>query len=152
MKEEKPDILEMLIRHELTIKQLYEKFAVMFPIRQEFWKSLAEDEQKHSDWLGGLRSEKAIENMSSYNRLKPQAIKTSIGYVERQIAKAQEGRFSLLEAFSIAKDLESALLENHLSRISNSFPAEIKSVLMELAVETERHRRAVVEALAGEIQ
>jgi hypothetical protein len=57
MGKDEPDVLELLIRHELVIKQLYEIFASMSENRREFWQSLAVDEQKHADWLGTLRSE-----------------------------------------------------------------------------------------------
>ena len=80
MREDEPDVLEMLIRHELAIKQLYEIFAAMFTNRQDFWQSLAGDEQKHADWLGRLRSESITDKRLLYDsRLKPQAIKSSIG-------------------------------------------------------------------------
>jgi hypothetical protein len=36
MKGDEPDILEMLIKHELAIKQLYEKFVSMFINRKDF--------------------------------------------------------------------------------------------------------------------
>jgi hypothetical protein len=41
---DEPDVLELLIRHELVIKQLYEIFASMSENRREFWQSLAVDE------------------------------------------------------------------------------------------------------------
>ncbi len=151
MKEDEPDVLEMLIRHELAIKHLYEVFAAMFKNRQEFWQSLAGDEQRHANRLGALRSESTLDKWLLHNsRFKPNAIKSSIGYVERQVVRAQEGKFSLLQALSIARDLESALLEKQFSNLSNSTSERIRSIFMDLAAETERHRKAVVEAIDTE--
>jgi hypothetical protein len=48
--------------------------------------------------------------LSQSSRIKPQAIKSSIGYVESQIVRAQKDSLSLVQALSIAKDLENALL------------------------------------------
>jgi rubrerythrin len=151
MKGKEPDILEMLMRHELALKQLYELFAAMFPNRQDFWQHIAEDEQRHSNWLETLRSEETLEDWYlSDSQLRPQAIQSSISYVEVQIARAREGNFSLLEALSVSKDLESAMLERQFAKISNLVHEKIRSVLLDLAAETERHRRAIVEALDAE--
>ena len=151
MKEVEPDVLEMLIGHELAIKQLYEVFAAKFKNRQEFWQSLARDEQGHADKLASLRSESTMNNWLLHeSRLRPNAIKSSIGYVERQVARAREGNFSLLQALSIARDLESALLENHFSKLSDSTSEKIRSILTDLAADTERHRKVVVEAIDTE--
>jgi hypothetical protein len=84
------------------------------------------------------------------SRLKLQAIKSSIGYVESQIVGAHEGRFSLVQALSIARDLENALLEKHFSRVHAMVPDEVGSMLMDLAADTERHRNEITEALNRE--
>ncbi len=81
---------------------------------------------------------------------KHQAIKTSIGYVEKQISRAREGEFSLLQALSIARDLGSALLERQFCRPRDWAPKEIRLVLMDLAAETGGHRKALVEAIDAE--
>ncbi len=148
MKEDELDVLEMLIRHELAIKQLYEIFAATFANRRDFWQSLASDEQRHADWLGALRSKPAIDKrLLQDSQIRPQAIKLSIGYVESQIVRAQEGKFSLLQALSVARDLESALLEKHFPKLSGSVGKETESILTDLAAETERHRKAVLDLL-----
>jgi len=151
MKGGEPDILEMLIKHELAIKQLYEEFAAMFTNRKDFWQRLAEDEQRHADTLEMLRSEPSINTLLLHeSQIKPQAIALSIGYVESQTERAQKGNFNLLQALSIAKDLETALLEKQFSKLSDFASKEMRAILVNLAAETERHRNAVVEALDAE--
>ncbi len=148
MAKDEPDVLELLIRHELVIKRLYDIFAGMFADRRDFWESLAGDEQKHADWLGTLRSDSTIDKwLSQRGRIKPQALKSSIGYVENQIMRAQKGSLSVLQALSIAQDLESALLEKQFFELSGSVSKEITSVLTDVATETERHRKTIVEAI-----
>ncbi|MDY6895434.1 MAG: hypothetical protein SVO01_08495 [Thermotogota bacterium] len=151
MREEEPDVIGMLIRHELVIKELYEIFATMYKNHESFWQNLAADEQKHADWLAELRSDPITDKWFKYSsQLKPQAIKTSIGFVEQQIAKAKEGNLSLLQALSIARDLESALLERQFSKLKDSVPKEIRPIIMSLANETERHRKIVIELFVYE--
>jgi hypothetical protein len=123
----------------------------MFKSPEGFWQNLAEDEQRHADWLVGLRSNSITEKLLLCDsRLKFQAINTSIGYVENQIARAKEENLSLLQALSIAKYLESALLEKQFFKIQESTPKEIRSVMVSLTDETEKHLNTVVELLASE--
>jgi hypothetical protein len=148
MKEKEGDVLDLLIKHELAIEQLYKVFSARFPARRDFWQRLAGEEQRHADCLGTLRSESTSTSGLLYDsRLRLQAIKSSIGYVESQTVGAQEGRFSLVQALSIARDLENALLEKHFSSVRAMVSDEVGSILMDLAVETERHRNEITEAL-----
>jgi hypothetical protein len=151
MREHELDVLEMLIRHELALKELYEIFALVLKNHEGFWQKLATDEQKHADWLLELRSNPVTGKWLLYDtQLKPQAIKMSTGYVESQIARAKEGKLSSLQALAIARDLESALLERQFSKLKDSAPREIRSVLMSLTDETERHLKTVLEVFASE--
>ena len=151
MREDKPDVLEMLIKHELAIKELYTIFASMFKNHEGFWRNLAADEQRHADWLAELRSHSVTSACLLHHcQLRPQGIKSSIGYVEREITRAKEGHFDLLQALSVSGDLESALLERQFSKLKDSTPEVISSVLTRLVEETERHRKTVMEALAAE--
>lgn len=144
-------IIELLIRHELAIKALYELFASLFPERRNLWEDLAKDEQRHADWLGVLRAGKGLDAWLSENiQLKPQAVKASIKYVESQAQRAQGKQLNMIQALAIARDLESALIEKQFSRIGVSVPEEARSVLMNLAAETERHRKIVTEFLNSE--
>jgi succinylglutamate desuccinylase len=79
--------------------------------------------------------------------LRPQAIKASIRYVESQLTRAKEGKFNLLQALSLARDLENAVLERVFSRLTVLAPKEIRPVLMDVTAETERHRKTIIEAL-----
>ncbi len=73
MSQGEPEVLEMLIRHELAVKELYDIFAMKFTNRQDFWQSLAADERKHAGWLEAFRSKPAIIRLLHDTQLKPQA-------------------------------------------------------------------------------
>jgi hypothetical protein len=101
--------------------------------------------------LGMLRAESNIDKLLIHEgKIRPQAIKLAINYVEGQRERAQKYNITMLQALSIAKDLESALLEKQFSRLSDFTSKDMKVILMNLAVETERHRDAIVEALNAE--
>lgn len=146
-----PDVLELLIDHELSIKRLYEAFVAAFNDLRGFWQTLAGDEQGHADRLEKLRTEPTLNLWLTHEgRLKPPAIKSSIEYVQSQTTRAQGGGLSLLQALAIARDLESALIERQFLAPSEPVCAEIRSTLMELTAETERHRQVVADALETE--
>ena len=151
MRETKPDILELLIRHELAVKGLYETLADLFPERRGFWQEIAQDEKRHSTRLEVLRAEESFKIWFRFNsRLKPQAIASSISYVESLTARATSRTLSLLEALSISKDIETALLEKQFSKIAESAPGTIRAIVSDLAAETEQHRKLIIEALEAE--
>jgi hypothetical protein len=151
MREAGEAVLELLINHELAIKHLYETFSTAFTERESLWQNLASEEQGHADSLGTLRSEANIESWLLHNSpIRLQAIKSSIGYVESQITRTREGKFTLMQALSIARDLENALLERQFSKLSDSAPPKIRAVLLDLAVETEKHQKAIIDAITDE--
>ncbi|MBN1319226.1 MAG: hypothetical protein JXA87_00150 [Thermoleophilia bacterium] len=145
---EEPDILGALIDHELAIKRLYETFAAMSVDRQDFWQTLARDEQRHADQLAGLRSEESVAGwLLRDGGVRIQSIRSSIAYVESQIERAQGDGVSAILALTIAGDLEDALIEEQLSRIGTSGCAVLGTVLERLATETEQHRKTLLAAL-----
>jgi hypothetical protein len=150
MNEHPPDVLELLVRHELAIKRLYETFAGLFPHRSDFWRRLASEEQKHADWLTALQSGSMGQQFMLESHLKAEAISLSIAYVDDQSRKAAAGNFSAMEALAIARDIENALLEKQFSKLRNTGSSALKSAAMNLAAETEKHRSALVQAIFSE--
>ncbi len=140
--------LDLLIRHETAIKQLYERFADVFPEHRAFWGGMAEEERKHSESLQGLSSKESLKKWfmtdSQFTRL---AIHGSIEYIEQQIERVNKASISLLEALAIANDIEEALIEKQFIRLNISGPEEIKGVMRVLVADTQRHRKVMAEKL-----
>lgn len=148
-----PGVLMLLAEHELSIKRLYEAFADAFAERRDFWQDLAREEQGHADYLGTLASvPEADGRLQLGGALKHQAIKSSIAYVEGQIARARNGALTPVQALAIAKDLEHALIEDVFFRVPPSAPADVRLVLTRLAEDTRRHRDSLAGALEAERQ
>lgn len=143
-----PNILELLIEHELALKRLYEALASAFVGREDFWQTLADEEQRHADQLAGLRSDAGVGDwLLSDSGINPQSIRSSIAYVDSQVARAKGGGLDLTHALSIAVDLEDALIEEQLSRISVSGCSTLGAVLEDIVAETEKHREIIKMAL-----
>jgi rubrerythrin len=144
-------ILDLLIEHELVIKQLYDVFAKHLPDHHHFWHNIATEEQSHADRLGLLHATPSLSGwLASENRLKAEAIKSSISYVDGQTEKARQEHFPQLQALALARDIEGALLERVFSRVSDSVPADIRVTFMDLAADTERHRKTIAAMLESE--
>ena len=142
------DSLALLIRHELAIKQLYERFIEMFPEHKDFWGDMAKEEQKHAECLQGLSSNAPVQMwFRNESRFKQLAINRSMEYVEQQIERARKRKISMLEALSIAHDLEEALIEKQFISLHISGPEEIKNAMKCLVADTQRHRRMILEKL-----
>jgi len=151
MKETKSDILDLLIEHELVIKRLYETFADQFPDRRDFWSRIAREEQGHASKLELLRQESTISGwLLIENRLKANAIATSINYIDDQRVNTETNPFSPVKALAIARDIESSLLERFFNRITDSIPNEIKPILKTIADESQQHLKSIAAALEAE--
>ena len=150
MTERETDVLDLLAAHELAIKRLYEARARCFPEQAELWSGIAAEEQRHADWLAALRSETSPAGRSWLTgRFKPQAIRLSTTYVEERADAASKSRLDLRTALSVSRDIEDALLERLFSGVDAPAPPETRTVLQDLAAETDRHRQAFAEALAA---
>ncbi|MCE5253357.1 MAG: hypothetical protein LLG45_03975 [Actinomycetia bacterium] len=151
MSAERSDFLEALITHEAAVGRLYQVFAEVFPTRERFWRALAAEEQGHADRLGVLGSDPTINGwLLRESGLRLQVVRSSIGYIESQMERAREGRLNLLQALSIARDLENALIEDQFSRMSGSPHVAATPILTRLAGETDGHRRMLAEAIEAE--
>ena len=147
------DSLELLIRHELAIKRLYELFAALFPHFNDFWQKIAGEEQQHADLLLRLQSKEPLKKwFLSDSQLKRLAITGSIQYVEAQIARIGKAKISLREALSIAKDLEDALIEKQFFKMTGSVPGEISVSVRDIVTGSRQHQKRIAEALNAEKQ
>lgn len=145
---EEHNSLELLIQHERAIGRLYALFAEVFPEHREFWEQVRDEEQRHADCLQGLSSKESLKQWFATNsQFKRLSIRGSLEYLARQMERIKMGPISLLEALSIAGDLEEALIEKQFISLNVSGPEEIKSVMKTLVSDTQRHRRMIAEKL-----
>jgi len=147
------EVIELLAEHEKAISQLYKEYARKFPEQKDFWSKIAEEEIEHASWIFKLRSQ--AEKGSLYfkeGRFKTEAIKTSLEYVKSQIAEAQNSKISAKNALSVARDLESGLIEKKFFEIFEPDCREIKQVLLNLAAATREHYNRIEKAWNNKIK
>jgi len=134
------EIIELLAEHEKGISRLYQEYARKFPEQKDFWSKIAREEIEHASWIFKLRS-KAKEGLLYFKegRFKIEAIKTSLEYLKSQIAEAQNNKISAKNAVSVARDIESGLIEKKFFEVFEPDCREIKEVLLDLAAATREH-------------
>jgi len=142
-----PDLLDLLVAHELAIKNLYGRYAVLFPNLKQFWNSIAGEEHRHAILLEKLRSAPDFDTWLRRCPFKSQAIVLSTDYINGLAAQAKNGNVTLADALSYAMDIEKALIEKVFSEIDNSFSDEIILVLESIGSDTARHRNLISETL-----
>jgi len=140
LEEKQIKIIGLLAEHEKEISLLYKEYARKFPEQKDFWSKIAGEELEHASWIFKLRSK--IKEGSLYfkeGKFKVEAIKTSLEYVKSQITEVQSTSISAKHALSVARDLESGLIEKKFFEVFEPDCREIKQVLLDLAVATREH-------------
>jgi len=133
-------VIKLLAEHEKVISQLYKEYARKFPEQKVFWSKISAEEVEHASWIINLHSQ--AEKGSLYfkeGRFKIEAIETSLEYVKSQITEAQNNKISAKNALSVARDLESGLIEKKFFEVFEPDCREIKQVLLNLAAATREH-------------
>ena len=146
-------VIKLLAEQEKAISQLYREYARKFPEQKDFWSKIAAEEIEHASWIFKLRSQ--AEKGSLYfkeGRFKIEAIKTSLEYVKSQITEAQNNKISAKNALSVARDLESGLIEKKFFEVFEPDCREIKQVLLDLAAATREHYNRIEKIWNDEIK
>ena len=135
-----PDIIELLSSHEEAIGRLYSAYAGKFPLYADFWRTLAQEEQKHSAAIITLKSKVDAGALSAdMVKFKSELLKTMLIYINNELNKAESGGMPLIQALSTARDIEKSMIERRCFEVFKGDPDELKTVLDEMTLETKRH-------------
>ncbi len=143
--------LELMVEHEKAISQLYQAYARLFPKQKEFWSKIASEEIEHANWISRLHSQ--VEEELLYfkeRRFNEAAIETSLEYVKSKLAEARKEKISAKRALSVARDLESGLIEKKYFEVFESDCREIEQIFLDLAAATREHYRRIEKAWNNE--
>jgi len=151
MQSQTAGVLELLKQHELVIKQLYDFFAEYFPQKKEFWLKIANEEQRHADFLKTLETNEAhVSWFTNSSHLSLAAIQSSIDFVIQERERMKVSGTTLLKAYAFSRNIEEALFEKYLSKIDINVHPEIAHVVAALAADTKRHAQEMTAALLEE--
>jgi hypothetical protein len=141
------DIIELLAQHEEALARLYEAYVDALPERRDLWTTMAADEAAHSRWIRDLASAVSEGSLAvGPGRYSLQSLRSSLEFVNGQVTHALSGGVSAVEALSVARDLESALIERNFYDVVEADSADVKRVWRALAESTQAHRARIAEA------
>jgi rubrerythrin len=146
--------LEMMARHEEVIGELYGEYARNMPEYADFWQRLAGEEAGHAAWIRKLFTEVKNGTVTfKESRFNVKAIETSMRYVKGWIVQAKSEALDPMQALSMARDIETSLIEkNYLASYEADSP-EMKKVLNALKDSTTQHRerlnQMIIQAKGG---
>ena len=134
------DALQMLIKHELAIADLYAAYAERYPDHRDYRLLLSSEEKDHADAIRNVL-EVADQNQSGLKTsgFKPAAVNTSIAYLEDLTKAAQTTPVPIGDALSSALDLEKAMIERKFFDIFDTPSPVAQETLMILTQGTEKH-------------
>jgi len=133
-------IIDSMVKQEKLLFKLYTLFAAQFPQHAQLWNELAKEESKHASWLTQLHeaADKGVV-LFEEGRIKTYTMTSFIEYLEQIIAKAENNELTLAHAVASALDLERSLLEKNVFSHFEGMADKARSVLKQLAKETENH-------------
>ena len=145
--------LELMAEHEKAISQLYQAYARKYPKQKDFWSKIASEELDHANWIYRLHSQ-VKEGLLHFKegRFKDAAIETSLEFVKSKLAEAQKEDISDKRALSIARDLESGLIEKKYFEVFESDCREMKQIFLDLAAATREHYNRIEKVWKNEIK
>jgi len=138
---------DLLVLHEEAIERLYRTFADRFEADREFWLALAAEEARHVAWLRALAQSPPPGVRAAEERLRGQAIRTSLEFIGRETAKAASPAATRLGALSVAQDIESSMIERKYFEVLDADPVERQRLLRQIVADTQAHFARVRERL-----
>ena len=108
------NIVELLIKQEMSLSKLYKTFAEKFSGHKDFWINLSKDEMRHANWIEKLsEAEKKGIVIFDEGKIKTYTMKAYIEHVEKVMSGTENNEFNQINAFSFALDFETALIEKN---------------------------------------
>jgi len=146
-KEAQKQIIDLLIKNEATMGELYRKYAKKFPAFEKFWNKIYEDEQSHAAWINTLYY-KLNSGLVSFSeqRFPVAAIEENIRYMEEEKNKVGRGEMSHLYALEKAVHVERGMIEHKFFEVFQDDSMELQIVLQALKLGTEQHLQVVQKA------
>lgn len=136
--------VEILAVNEEMLAELYRAYAGVYPEMADFWNHLADDELRHAGWVRALierveRGELTIRE----GRFSPEAFNIFMEYLRQRTAEARAVPPSLFGALSVARDLETTMIEGSFHAAMDGDNDRVRQLLIALTESTKSHVAAL---------
>ncbi len=135
-------VLKTLMNDEMLIGELYRKYSSKFPVYQQFWARLAQEEASHADSLRFLCTKgESGEIVFSVGNVNLMAMTAFTGYISRSIKEADSEIVTVKGAAAIAMDIEKSLIDHKAFDLFVTEDQMFKTIMKKITTETEEHMR-----------
>ena len=137
-------LLELMIKQEERLSELYQIYSDKFPERKDFWQELANEEQLHAKWITSLLSsaKKGVIHFDE-GKINIHTLNTFVKGIERTIDKTRETDPSELSAITSALDMESSLFEKNVFGHFEAVSEKAIKILSLLQQKTSQHHEKI---------
>lgn len=134
------NLIDLLIKQEKLLANLYTIFSDKFLKHKDFWKKLAEEEHHHAKWLYQLY-EAGEKNIIYFDegKITTFSLETFIKGVEEVILKAELDKLDYKKALVLAADFERSLIEKSVFSKFRGLTDKSKNVMKILENQTKEH-------------
>ena len=130
----------LMAAHEAAMGELYRLYAAKLPDSASLFESLATAERDHArslaDFADGVK--KGLVHIDP-QRFSAVAVLNSLDFIKERQAEANSSSVTLVQALSVAHDMEEGLIENRYYEVADGDCAELKNLLQRLSQETAAH-------------
>lgn len=146
MDEQQKTAIALLYKQEMLLARLYRIFARTFPEYEDFWVSLAREEELHADWIKQLyQAEKKDIVAFEGKKVRSTALNTYLEHLDQAIKKAEQKGFELRTAIAYTLDFERSLIERNVFSHFEGLDDRSRKVMKTLQTETRKHVKKIEE-------
>jgi hypothetical protein len=133
-------LIEALKQYELTVAELYATFADVYPDTAAEWRRMVSEEQIHAKWVDALYAHVLKKNLSlAKTAVTLRSVSTAIDYVQKIAEKVRRSPPPLLQAVSLALDIEKSILESAFVKVFDFSSVQARLTQDRLLRETRLH-------------
>lgn len=139
-----PEVIEQLVENELAVGNFYRLCAERFAVLKDFWSGLAAEEEEHGQWIRQLKAE-INEGRAAFRSetIKTIAVQSSIAYSNEQAGRLQRGELSIVNALSIAVNIERSVFESRIFDAFTGYGPTAKKLIADLKEALLKHNELV---------
>lgn len=134
------DILELLAKAIESCARLYEAYSRAFPELEGFWFGLVMEEVDNSNLVHNcvLQIRKGSIHVDT-DRIDPVALRSLLDLVQGELTRIRRKKMDIVDAISVAIDIESRIIEGEYLEVLSSYLEEIGHPLPYPVVTAKNH-------------
>ena len=137
---EKHRAVEILAENEDATADLYAAYAECYPEHRAFWLRLVQEEHLHALWVRQMLDRVHSGEIDiREDRFTPETYQAFLDYLHRRLRETQSQSPTLLEALTIARDLESSMIEQVFFQVFEGDAPALQQMLRNLHASTQAH-------------